>query len=84
MKKKIRLTGKESELERSLLGGEFGDINPGELKNIAEAIKARKKDRVLNVRINGEDLRRIKHKARELGVRYQSFVSELLHRLAHS
>lgn len=83
MKRPIKLTKKEREMERYLLRGEFIDVSPGELENIAEAIKARKKDRVLNVRINSEDIRRIKRKARELGVKYQSFVSELLHRFAH-
>jgi predicted DNA binding CopG/RHH family protein len=45
-------------------------------------IARRKKDAVLNVRINSDDLEGIKQKARKLGVKYQTFVSEILHKVA--
>jgi predicted DNA binding CopG/RHH family protein len=83
MKRPVRLTRKEKQIEDSLLRGEFIDVNPDELKDIANSIKARKKNRVLNIRINNEDLMRIKRRAGRLGVKYQSFISEVLHRLAH-
>jgi len=47
-------------------------------------VARRKKDAVLNIRVNHEDLHEIKGKAKKLGVRYQSFISELLHQVAHS
>lgn len=84
MKKQIKLTKEEKEIEDSLINGEFIDVNPKEFKEIAESIKARQKDSVLNIRINTEDLNKIKEKASKLGVKYQSFISELLHRVAHS
>jgi predicted DNA binding CopG/RHH family protein len=83
VKRPVKLTKKEKEIEKYLLRGEFVDVNTRELENIADAIKARKKDKVLNVRINSQDLKRLKQKAHELGVKYQSFVSELLHRFVH-
>ncbi|HJP18263.1 MAG TPA: antitoxin [Nitrospinota bacterium] len=84
MKKKIILTNEEKEIEKSLISGEFVDISQEEFKDIAKSIKARQKDSVLNIRINNEDLKKIKKKSTKLGVKYQSFISELLHRVAHS
>tara|TARA_B100000959_G_scaffold260935_1_gene297974 strand:- start:3750 stop:4004 length:255 start_codon:yes stop_codon:yes gene_type:complete len=84
MKKKIILTNEEKEIEKSLISGDFVDINQEEFKDIAKSIKARQKDSVLNIRINNEDLKKIKKKSTKLGVKYQSFISELLHRVAHS
>jgi len=51
---------------------------------IAKAIEQRKKDAVLNIRINSKDLALIKNKAKKHGVKYQTFISEFLHRIAHS
>ncbi len=67
----------------STLLGE-GHMPKSQFQAIAEAITARKKDAVLNIRINSRDLQSIKQKTKKLGVRYQSFISEFLHRLAHS
>ena len=84
MKRQIKLTKEEKEIENSLINGEFIDVAPQEFKEIAKSIKARQKDSVLNIRINSEDLKKIKQKASKLGVKYQSLISELLHRVAHS
>ncbi len=84
MKKNVRLTREEKEIEDSLVNGEFINIEPDEFKEIAKSIKARQKNSVLNIRINSDDLEQIKKKADKLGVKYQSFISELLHRVAHS
>ncbi len=84
MKKNIRLTREEKEIEDSLIDGEFINVEPDELKEIVKSIKARQKNSVLNIRINSDDLEQIKRKADNLGVKYQSFISELLHRVAHS
>ncbi len=82
MKKNIRLTREEKEIEDSLIDGKFINVEPDEFKEIAKSIKARQKNSVLNIRINSDDLEQIKKKADKLGVKYQSFISELLHRVA--
>lgn len=74
MKKNIRLTREEKEIEDSLINGEFINVEPDEFKEIAKSIKARQKKSVLNIRINSGDLEQIKRKADKLGVKYQSFV----------
>lgn len=81
--RKIRLTRQEQTIENSLLGGEYTDVSKDEFETIAQAIANRKKDAVLNIRVNSQDLKNIKQKAERLGLRYQTFISEILHRVAH-
>jgi len=51
---------------------------------IAQAIESRRKDAVLNIRLNSRDLQNIKRKAQKLGIRYQTFISEVLHKIAQA
>ncbi len=81
--RKVKLTKSEKGIEDALMQGEYIDIDKNEFKNIAQVIASRKKDSVLNIRVNGEDLKLIKKKAQQFGIRYQTFISELLHRIAH-
>jgi predicted DNA binding CopG/RHH family protein len=82
--RKIKLTKSEKMVENALLAGEYVNVPPDEMLKVADAIKSRKKDAVLNIRVNSFDLKLIKSKAERLGVKYQTFVSEILHKLAHS
>lgn len=82
--KKLRLTKQETAIEKALVNGEYFKIDSGDFKRIAGAIAARKKDAVLNIRLNSSDLKHIKQKASHLGIKYQSFVSEILHYVAQS
>lgn len=80
--RKIKLNAYEKEVEKDLLEGVYVPASPEEFKSVAEAIAHRKKDTVLNIRVNSQDLNNIKHKARKLGLRYQTFISEILHKVA--
>jgi len=80
--RKIKLTKEEKAVEEHL--EEYVDVSKSEFQEIAQAINARKKDAVLNIRINHSDLKNLKQKASKLGVKYQTFISEVLHRLAQS
>ena len=82
--RRIKLTRQEKEIEDSLLRGEYiREGGPG-YDEIVKAIAARKKDAVLNIRVNGQDLKAIKEKALKLGIRYQTFISEILHKIAQA
>jgi predicted DNA binding CopG/RHH family protein len=81
--RKIKLTQSEKQIENALLQGEYINIDAVEFKNIAETIASRKKDSVLNIRMNSGDLKLIKRKAQQFGIKYQTFISELLHNIAH-
>lgn len=80
--KKIRLTKEEKEIEKDLLAGVYVPVSKKHFQEIARAIEAKRKDTVLNIRINSRDLTNIKQKAKKLGVKYQTFISEVLHKLA--
>ena len=82
--RRMRLTKYEQELERSLRDVEWAPGSKAEFDEIARAIALRRKDAVLNIRINSGDLQNIKEKARRRGIKYQTFIAELLHRVAHS
>ena len=82
--RKVKLTKQEKDIEDALVRGEYRNVSRSELEDIALAIAHRKKDAVLNVRVNRYDLEGIKQKAKRLGVKYQTFLSEVIHRVAHS
>ncbi|MBI4707304.1 MAG: antitoxin [Candidatus Omnitrophica bacterium] len=80
--RKIKLTKEEQWIEDHL--GEFVPVSKEKYAEIAQAIEARKKDAVLNIRVNSYDLEYLKQKAKKLGIKYQTFISEILHKVAHA
>ena len=89
MKKKInidriKLTPFERRIEAEIERGEWVPSSPKLQEEIREALMARRKDSVLNIRLNSMDLKLLKKKAKKLGVKYQTFIAEILHRVAHS
>lgn len=78
--RKIKLTKHEQWIEDH--AEEFVPLRGEEYKRIAEALERRKKDAVLNIRVNSYDLQALKDKARKLGIKYQSYISEILHKIA--
>ncbi len=81
--RRIKLSRGERAIEEALLRGEYRDVAESEFAAIAQAVAHRRKDAVLNVRVNSQDLKTIKAKAKRHGIRYQTLISELLHRVAH-
>lgn len=80
--KKIKLTKEEQAIEDSI--EEHVPVSDEEFGRIAQAISQYRKDAVLNIRINSNDLANIKRKAQQLGIRYQTFISQILHRVAQA
>lgn len=80
--KRIHLSKEEREIEEALVQGEYLNVDKTEFDEIAQVIASRKKDAVLNIRINHKDLESLKSKAKKYGIRYQTFLSELIHRVA--
>ena len=76
----IELTRQEKAIENELLKGESKE----KFDSIAKSLAARKKDAVLNIRVNSNDLSSIKQKAKKFGIKYQTFISELLHKVAQA
>ena len=82
--RRIKLTKYEKDIEDRLLRGEYVPVSKEKFEEIAAAVAAHRKDAVLNIRINSYDLKNLKEKARKLGVKYQTFISEILHRAAQA
>ncbi len=80
--RRIRLTRQEKTIEEAIEKGEYVDAGKAEFLRIAKILEARKKDAILHIRVNSHDLNNIKVKARKLGIKYQTFISEVLHRIA--
>ena len=80
--KTLTLTKEEKEIENALLSGEFKPIKGKELENIEKTLKSRKKDITMTIRVNSEDIDKIKGKAKKLGIKYQSYISEIIHQVA--
>jgi predicted DNA binding CopG/RHH family protein len=80
--KRIKLSRSEKAIEAALVRGEYRPVKKAEFDRIAEAIARRKKDAVLNIRVNSQDLDSIKQKSKQMGIPYQTFVSELIHQYA--
>jgi predicted DNA binding CopG/RHH family protein len=80
--KSPKLSVYERSIEKDLLKGVYVPVSDEELHAISESLAHRKKDTVLNIRVNSQDLANIKHKARKLGLRYQTFLSEIIHKVA--
>jgi predicted DNA binding CopG/RHH family protein len=80
--KKLRLTKEEREIERDIEKGLYVPVSPEKFREISEAlayhVAQRKKDAVLNIRINRGVLENLKMKAKKHGIPYQTFISEIL------
>lgn len=78
--KKFKLTKEEQWYEDH--AEEFVPITGPEYDFIVASLERKKKEMVLNMRINRDDLEAIKQKARKAGIKYQTLISEILHRVA--
>ena len=82
--RRIKLTRKEKEIEDALINSEYRSVSKKEFEEIANSLAARKKDAVLNIRVNQRDLEAIKQAAKRFKVKYQTLISELIHRVAQN
>ncbi|MFA4889159.1 MAG: CopG family antitoxin [Candidatus Omnitrophota bacterium] len=80
--KKFKLTKYEQWIEDH--AEEFVPASREEFLKIKEALEARRKDAVLNIRVNSSVLDTLKKKAQKMGIKYQTFISEILQKVAHA
>jgi predicted DNA binding CopG/RHH family protein len=86
--RRMKLTPYEKRLEAEIGRGEWVPVSK-ELSDqigaaIARKIEELRKDAVLSLRINSNDLKLLKQKAAKYGIKYQTFIAEHLHRIATS
>lgn len=80
--RKEHLDPEEKEIAKAIDNDEFIPVSGAELKRVADAIAARKKDMTLTIRVNRNDINRIKKMAKKRNIPYQSYISEVIHRIA--
>jgi len=80
--KKIKLSAEEKEIMAAIERDEFVPVSGKELKEVADAIATRKKDTTLTLRVNSRDIHRIKKMANKKRIPYQSYLAEVIHRVA--
>ncbi|MDH7514218.1 MAG: CopG family antitoxin [Clostridiales bacterium] len=84
-KRKMKLDPEEREILEVFHKGELrSDIkNRNELKPIIKAaVKTSRKSRNINIRLTERDLEKIKQRAEETGVPYQTLIGAILHQYA--
>ena len=83
--KKSRLDGEEKEILDAIENDRWELVKPkrAELSHYAEIAKNTfRKDQRMNIRISKADLNRIKAKAAEEGIPYQTLVASIIHKYA--
>lgn len=80
--RRIKLNAEEKEILEAIERDEFVPVGGKELRAVADAVAARKKDMTLTIRVNSKDINRIKKLAHTKGIPYQSYLSEVIHRVA--
>jgi len=75
---------KWNKIKNKMIKKEYKIITNKKLKNIVNAITSRKKDTTITIRINSQDIKSIKLKSKKMGIKYQTFISEILHEIAQS
>ena len=83
-KRPMKLTRYEQSIEDAIERGEYVDGSKEETERIRAAIEAYRKNAILHIRINESVLRKLKEKAKKLGVKYQTFIAEILRSVAQS
>lgn len=82
MKKNIKLTKEEMDILKSAEGGEFVSAKRGGISRYSKIAKATlAKNKTISIRISEIDLIKLKAKAAQEGMPYQTLISSSLHRL---
>lgn len=82
MKKNIKLTKEEKDILKLAEGGKFTSVKKGSFAQYARTAKATlAKNKTISIRISEVDLLKLKGKAAQEGMPYQTLISSSLHRL---
>ena len=82
--KKIKLNEEERAISEAIDRDEYAPVTGKQLEDVANAIAARKKDATLTIRVNSHDINRIKKMAHKKGIAYQTYIAEVIHKVAES
>ncbi len=80
--RRAKLDKEEKSIMKAIEQNEFLPVHGKELRAVADAVAARKRDMTLTIRVNRKDINLIKKMAQTKGIPYQSYLSEVIHRVA--
>ena len=80
--RKIKLDSEEQEIMSAIEKDQYVPVSGKELSAVADSIAARRKNMTLTIRVNSEDINRIKKFSQNKGIPYQTYLSEVIHRVA--
>jgi hypothetical protein len=80
----FRLTREERKIDEALLRGEYVPAPKKEHDRIKRMIARYRQKVWLRIRIRQGTLDGLKTQAKRRGVKYQTFIAEVLHRIAHN
>ena len=78
----MKLDAEEKEIMDAIERNEYVPVGGKELRAVADSIAARKKNMSLTIRVNSQDITRIKKFSQGRGIPYQTYLSEIIHRVA--
>ena len=76
--KKIKLDKYEQDIENNIQ--EYKSISPSEKKLVTDLIKKANKKKNISLRVNAQDLERLKRIAQHEGIPYQTLLSSMIHK----
>lgn len=76
--KRLKLNKYERGISDAMDRGEYIHGSEEETERIRQAIESYRKNAILHIRINEGVLQKLKDKAKKIGVKYQTFIAELL------
>ncbi len=87
MKNKTILDNQEQRIEKALIGREYVSVkdllqSKKLFKKAVENYEELQKSKRITIRVNRQDLLKVKVKAKESGIPYQTLLSALIHRYA--
>ncbi len=80
--RQMKLDVEEKRIMDAIERDEYVPVGGKELLAVADAIASRKKNMTLTMRVNSQDIGRIKKFSRAKGIPYQTYLSEVIHRVA--
>jgi predicted DNA binding CopG/RHH family protein len=77
----VKLTKEEKDLLESIERGEFRSLGRKEKERIEKIVRqSSRKNTSISIRMNEDDLKRIKLRAKREGVPYQTLITSILHK----
>jgi predicted DNA binding CopG/RHH family protein len=80
--KQMKLDKEEQSIMDAIERDEYVLVTGKEAEAVAQAIAARKRDAEVILRVNSQDMKKIRQKTKKMGISYKLYLSEVIHKVA--